>query len=53
MSQQNVDKVMEFIAAYNRRDFDAAVEFLRQRDRVGAPRTPALGLGAWPGRGLS
>lgn len=26
MSQENVDKVREFIAAYNRRDFDAAVE---------------------------
>jgi hypothetical protein len=26
MSQQNVDKAREFIAAYNRRDFDAAVE---------------------------
>jgi ketosteroid isomerase-like protein len=26
MSQRNVDKVKEFIAAYNRRDFDAAVE---------------------------
>lgn len=27
MSQQNVDKTEAFIAAYNRRDFDAAVEF--------------------------
>jgi ketosteroid isomerase-like protein len=26
MSQENVDKAREFIAAYNRRDFDAAVE---------------------------
>jgi ketosteroid isomerase-like protein len=26
MSQQNVDKARDFIAAYNRRDFDAAVE---------------------------
>jgi uncharacterized protein len=26
MSQENVDKVRDFIAAYNRRDFDAAVE---------------------------
>ena len=26
MSQENVDKTLEFIAAYNRRDFDAAVE---------------------------
>ena len=26
MSQQNVDKARAFIAAYNRRDFDAAVE---------------------------
>ena len=26
MSQENVDKVQDFIAAYNRRDFDAAVE---------------------------
>ena len=27
MSQENVDKTMAFIEAYNRRDFDAAVEF--------------------------
>jgi ketosteroid isomerase-like protein len=27
MSQENVDKTTDFIAAYNRRDFDAAVEF--------------------------
>jgi ketosteroid isomerase-like protein len=27
MSQENVDKTEGFIAAYNRRDFDAAVEF--------------------------
>ena len=27
MSQDNVDKATDFIAAYNRRDFDAAVEF--------------------------
>ena len=27
MSQDNVDKTEAFIAAYNRRDFDAAVEF--------------------------
>jgi ketosteroid isomerase-like protein len=27
MSQQNVDKAEDFIAAYNRRDFDAAVRF--------------------------
>jgi ketosteroid isomerase-like protein len=26
MSKENVDKAREFIAAYNRRDFDAAVE---------------------------
>jgi ketosteroid isomerase-like protein len=26
MSQENVDKTTDFIAAYNRRDFDAAVE---------------------------
>jgi ketosteroid isomerase-like protein len=26
MSQENVDKTADFIAAYNRRDFDAAVE---------------------------
>ena len=26
MSQENVDKARDFIAAYNRRDFDAAVE---------------------------
>jgi ketosteroid isomerase-like protein len=26
MSQENVDKTEDFIAAYNRRDFDAAVE---------------------------
>jgi ketosteroid isomerase-like protein len=27
MSQENVDRTADFIAAYNRRDFDAAVEF--------------------------
>ena len=27
MSQENVDKTRDFIAAYNRRDFDAAVDF--------------------------
>jgi ketosteroid isomerase-like protein len=27
MSQDNVDKVTDFITAYNRRDFDAAVRF--------------------------
>ncbi len=27
VSKQNVDRTMEFLAAYNRRDFDAAVEF--------------------------
>ena len=27
MSQDNVDKTLDFIAAYNRRDFDAALEF--------------------------
>lgn len=27
MSQENVDKAEDFIAAYNRRDFDAAVRF--------------------------
>lgn len=27
MSQQNVDKATDFIAAYNRRDFDTAVRF--------------------------
>jgi ketosteroid isomerase-like protein len=27
VSQENVDKTRAFIAAYNRRDFDAAVEF--------------------------
>jgi ketosteroid isomerase-like protein len=27
MSQENVDKAIGFLAAYNRRDFDAAVEF--------------------------
>lgn len=26
MSQENVDKTRDFIAAYNRRDFDAAIE---------------------------
>jgi ketosteroid isomerase-like protein len=26
MSQENIDKARDFIAAYNRRDFDAAVE---------------------------
>ena len=27
MSRENVDKTLDFLAAYNRRDFDAAVEF--------------------------
>lgn len=27
MSQENVDKARDFITAYNRRDFDAAMEF--------------------------
>jgi ketosteroid isomerase-like protein len=27
MSQENVDKTLDYLAAYNRRDFDAAVEF--------------------------
>src|SRR4051794_3283280 len=27
MSRENVDKTRDFIAAYNRRDFDAAVEY--------------------------
>ena len=27
MSQENVDKAEDFVAAYNRRDFDAAVRF--------------------------
>jgi uncharacterized protein len=27
MSQENVDKTTDFLAAYNRRDFDAAVRF--------------------------
>lgn len=27
MSQENVDKAIDFLAAYNRRDFDAAVRF--------------------------
>jgi ketosteroid isomerase-like protein len=27
MSQENVDKTRDFIAAYNRRDFDAAMKF--------------------------
>jgi hypothetical protein len=27
MSQDNVDKTLDFIAAYNRRDFDAALRF--------------------------
>ena len=31
MSQENVDKTHDFIAAYNRRDFDAAVEFFHPR----------------------
>ena len=26
MSQENVDKAREFIAAYNRRDFNAAIK---------------------------
>jgi ketosteroid isomerase-like protein len=27
VSQENVDRTMDFMKAYNRRDFDAAVEF--------------------------
>jgi ketosteroid isomerase-like protein len=27
MSQENIDKTLDFFAAYNRRDFDAAVRF--------------------------
>ena len=39
MSQENVDKTREFIAAYNRRDFDAAIkdfdpENLQKRQEV-------------------
>jgi ketosteroid isomerase-like protein len=39
MSQENVDKARDFIAAYNRRDFDAAVEsFDPEIDWVLPPR---------------
>ncbi len=31
MSQENVEKTRDFIEAYNRRDFDAAVEFFDPR----------------------
>jgi ketosteroid isomerase-like protein len=31
MSQENVDKTLDYIAAYNRRDFDAAVENFHPR----------------------
>jgi ketosteroid isomerase-like protein len=31
MSQENVDKTLGFIEAYNRRDFDAAMEFFDAR----------------------
>ena len=35
MSQENVDKAQDFIAAYNRRDFDAAVESFDPRGSYG------------------
>jgi hypothetical protein len=34
MSQGNVDKVRDFIDAYNRRDFDAAIESFDPETRV-------------------
>jgi hypothetical protein len=45
MSQEHVDKTLDFIAAYNRRDFDAVVEFSTPRSTGSFPRingrTPA------------
>jgi hypothetical protein len=39
MSQENVDKTLDFIAAYNRRDFDAATRFFDPRSNGCFPRT--------------
>ena len=45
MSQRNVDIAREFIEAYNRRDFDAAVEsFDPEVDPTGATLAAALDL---------
>ena len=42
MSQANVDKARAFIEAYNRRDYDAAVEDFDPEIDLGAPATPGL-----------
>jgi ketosteroid isomerase-like protein len=52
MSQENVDKAREFIAAYNRRDFDSAVKdfdpeiewVMPARQRSDSGRGPAAAL---------
>jgi ketosteroid isomerase-like protein len=57
MSQENVDKSRDFIAAYNRRDFDAAVEFfdpeiewvLPARQRSDSCRGPDEVIRFWEG----
>jgi ketosteroid isomerase-like protein len=51
MSQENVDKARDFIAAYNRRDFDAAVESFDAEIEWVAPRAPELGFVPRSGRG--
>jgi hypothetical protein len=46
MSQENVDKARDFIAAYNRRDFDAAVESFDPEVKVEAYQDRAKALEA-------
>ncbi len=55
MSQENVDKAREFIAAYNRRDFDTAVEdfdpeiewVMPARQRSDSGRGPGAAIRFW------
>jgi ketosteroid isomerase-like protein len=57
MSQENVEKAREFIAAYNRRDFDAAVEWfapdvewvLPERQSFDSCRGPGAIIRFWEG----
>jgi hypothetical protein len=52
MSQENVDKTTAFIEAYNRRDFDAAVEFFDPEVEWVLPAHQAFdscrGFTSWP-----
>ena len=50
MSQENVDKARDFIEAYNRRDFDAAVVDFHPEIEWVLPRAPGVGLMPRPGR---